>query len=240
MNLRKYVDFDDVTLACEDGQQVGAHKVILATSSPFFQSPLKRNKHAHPLIYMRGVKFENLLSIVDFIYLGETKIYQEQLDSFLGIAEELQLKGLMPQNKIFNGEVLESATVDPKQVLTTKANNSKSQELVKFEEHTPRKENSDETIALTSKICENLQELDEKVKSLMGRTKNYKTEGWKKGHMCIVCGKEGQSIHVQRHIETVHLEGFPNPCNQCDKICMNREALRSHKRRVHGKGVLSV
>ena len=34
-NLREDTDF--VTLACEDGKQVDAHKVILATSSPFFQ-----------------------------------------------------------------------------------------------------------------------------------------------------------------------------------------------------------
>ena len=54
-NLRDDHDFADVTLACEDGQQVEAHKVILAASSPFFQRLLGRNKHAHPIIYMRGM-----------------------------------------------------------------------------------------------------------------------------------------------------------------------------------------
>ena len=58
-SLRGGNDFTDVTLACEDGQQVEAHKVILATSSPFFDNLLKRN------------------------------------NSFLVIAEELHLKGLM-------------------------------------------------------------------------------------------------------------------------------------------------
>ena len=57
-NLREGHDFADVTLACEDGQQVEAHKVILASSSPFFQKLLGRNKHPHPLIYMRGKSFE--------------------------------------------------------------------------------------------------------------------------------------------------------------------------------------
>ena len=47
-NLREDNDFTDVTLACEDGQQVEAHKVILAASSPFFQKLLGRNKHPHP------------------------------------------------------------------------------------------------------------------------------------------------------------------------------------------------
>ena len=94
-NLREDNDFADVTLACEDGQQVEAHKVILAASSPFFQRLLGRNKHPHPLIYMRGIKFDDLLAIVDFLYCGEANVFQDNLDSFLGIAEELQLKGLM-------------------------------------------------------------------------------------------------------------------------------------------------
>ena len=34
-NLREDCDFADVTLACEDDQQVEAHKVILAASSLF-------------------------------------------------------------------------------------------------------------------------------------------------------------------------------------------------------------
>ena len=99
-NLREDTDFTDVTLACEDGQQIGAHKLILAASSPFFQILLKRNKHPHPLIYMRGVKPENLLAVVDFLYRGEANVYQENLDSFLAIAEELQLKGLMGQTEL--------------------------------------------------------------------------------------------------------------------------------------------
>ena len=58
-DLRQDKEFTDVTLACEDGQQVEAHKVVLVASSPFFQHILKRNKHSHPLIYMRGVRSEN-------------------------------------------------------------------------------------------------------------------------------------------------------------------------------------
>ena len=63
--LREDKDLTDVTLACEDGQQVDAHKVILAASSPFFKDILKRNKHPRPLIYMRGLKSEDLLAIID-------------------------------------------------------------------------------------------------------------------------------------------------------------------------------
>ena len=93
-NLRDTSDFVDVTLACEDGRQIEAHNVILASLSPFFQRVLKRNKHSHPLIYMKGMKSDDLTAIVDFLYFGEANVYQEGLGSFLAIAEELQLKGL--------------------------------------------------------------------------------------------------------------------------------------------------
>ena len=91
---REDKDLTDVTLACEDGKQVEAHKIILAASSPFFMEILKKNKHFHPLIYIGGLKSETLLSIVDFLYLGEAIVLQENLESFLALAEELKLKGL--------------------------------------------------------------------------------------------------------------------------------------------------
>ena len=72
-SLRSDSDFSDVTLACEDGQ-VEAHKVILASSSPFFLNLLRRNKHPHPLIYMRGLKSEDLVAMIDFLYFGEANV----------------------------------------------------------------------------------------------------------------------------------------------------------------------
>ena len=93
-DLRDDKVFTDVTLACEDGQQVEAHKVVLISFSPFFKSLLQMNKHPHPLIYMRGVKSEDLVTMTDFIYHGKANVYQENLESFLALAEELQLEGL--------------------------------------------------------------------------------------------------------------------------------------------------
>ena len=98
-DLRGDEDFTDVTLVCEDGQQVEAHKVILVASSPFFTELLRKNKHSHPLVYMRGLKGPDLVSIMDFLYFGETNIVQENLESFLELAEELKLKGLTKGNE---------------------------------------------------------------------------------------------------------------------------------------------
>ena len=38
-------DFCDVTLACSDGKQLMAHKVVLSAGSEFFHNLLKQNKH---------------------------------------------------------------------------------------------------------------------------------------------------------------------------------------------------
>ena len=87
--MRDDNNFADFTFACEDGQQVEVHKVILAASSPFFRTLLGRNKHPHPMIYMRGVKSSNLLAILDFLYRGEANVSQDDLEPFLALAEEL-------------------------------------------------------------------------------------------------------------------------------------------------------
>ena len=50
--LRDDNDLTDVTLVCNDGKQVEAHKVVLASTSPFFMELFKRNRHPHPLIYI--------------------------------------------------------------------------------------------------------------------------------------------------------------------------------------------
>ena len=107
--LRGSGDFSDVTLACEDGQQIEVHKLVLASSSPFFWELLKRNKHPHPLIYMRGVKFEDLLAIADFLYLGEANVLQDNLDTFLALAGELKLKGLTSNDR----ETVENGVKNP-------------------------------------------------------------------------------------------------------------------------------
>ena len=94
-SLRYDEDFADVTLACEDGKQLEAHKVILAISSPVFREIFTSHKHVHPLLYMRGMKSDVLVAVLDFLHCEETKVNQEDLDSFVAIAEELRLKGFM-------------------------------------------------------------------------------------------------------------------------------------------------
>ena len=85
--LRDDKELTDVTLAYEDGEHFEAHKVIMAASSPFFEQILQKSKHPHPLIYLRGYQSKIFAYLLDFLYSGEAKICEEELDIFLAIAE---------------------------------------------------------------------------------------------------------------------------------------------------------
>jgi len=97
-DLREEKDFFDITLACDDSSQVQAHKVILSACSPWFRNVLRQNPHQHPLLYLKGVKYKELVSVLNFMYQGEVNVAQEELNSFLAVAEDLRVKGLTQNN----------------------------------------------------------------------------------------------------------------------------------------------
>ena len=224
-NLRGGGDFSDVTLACEDGQHIEAHRLILAASSPFFQDLLRRSKQAYPIIYMKGIRSEDLISIIDFLYCGEANIYQDNLDSFLAIAEDLKLKGLMGQHE---NEKEMAQNSNPGSASRSMQMNSKP--TLKREKSNisdaPTLERSKERLNFDSG---DLQALDEKVKLMMEKSQNLIPSGKKRADICKVCGKEGEGIAIRDHIELKHLAGVSLPCNTCGNTFKTRRQLRMHK-----------
>ena len=226
--MRGDKEFTDVTLACEDGQQIEAHKVVLVSTSPFFMELLKRNRHPHPLLYMRG-----LMAILDFFYQGEANVCQENLDSFLALAEELKLKGLTGNTE----KEPEMMTMQNKNTKLKQENSWKSQgphSESNFDAAPPRKSSYDTKIALTNdNISVDLQDLDEQVKSMI--TKSNQSAGPGKGYMasCNVCGKELPYFNMPSHIEGNHITGVSHACDICGKVSSSRNALRMHVSRFH-------
>jgi len=87
-------NFTDVTLACADSKQISAHKVILSSASEFFERLFLNNPRKEILVYLKGISFRNLELMTKFIYLGEVEVSEENLQSFLDSAKELEIKGL--------------------------------------------------------------------------------------------------------------------------------------------------
>ena len=97
--LKTSDNFYDVTLVSDDHQQVSAHKVVLSSSSEYFKNILTSNQHSHPMLCLSGVNEGDLKNILDFIYNGEAQINQNNLDTFLDIAQRFKLEGLMQENE---------------------------------------------------------------------------------------------------------------------------------------------
>ena len=91
--IREDKDLFDCTLSCGT-KQVQAHKLILSACSPFFKAVFKQNPHNHPLLYLKGISFDDLVAILQFIYHGEVNVSQDDLNPFLAVAEDLKIKGL--------------------------------------------------------------------------------------------------------------------------------------------------
>jgi len=95
-SLRQDKDFFDVTLVSEDEVQVPAHRIILASCSPYLKKILKKNQKNTPfMLYLDGIDSSDLLQVLDYIYLGEVKVPQRNLPSFMRVSQKLKLEGLM-------------------------------------------------------------------------------------------------------------------------------------------------
>merc|ERR1711983_747382 len=82
-SLRKQGGLFDVTLATEDGHQIQAHKIILSAASNFFSDIFLKSDHTNMLVYLKGIRKDQLETVIDFIYNGEAYITQEDLKTFL-------------------------------------------------------------------------------------------------------------------------------------------------------------
>ena len=115
-NLLKDVEFTDVTLALNDEKQVKGHKAILGASSTFFRKIFHQNAVANLVLYLKGISTKDINSIMEFIYLGQTSVNKADLNTFLEVAEELKIEGLMQMDKASmsatNSDSVQEITID--------------------------------------------------------------------------------------------------------------------------------
>ena len=252
--VRKTEEYADVTLACDDGYQIKAHRIILSSSSLFFKDMLASLSHSHPLVYMRGVKHQELSNIIDFIYHGEAEVRKENLETFLDLAGELGVKGMTKQIKKphtnslnekeidfgkfrVDGETPEgnnkTVTIDVDREFNDFAYNHSKK--LQAQNTTVKAENfevmeKDESVlneseALLDTTIGDNAELEDKIDSLVEKKDGMWT--------CMKCGKFDNSKYgLRRHVET-HIDGFTHLCPKCDKTFSTRGALGAHKGRQH-------
>ena len=155
------------------------------------------------------------------------------------MAEELRLKGLKRQV-----EVEEQPPEKTSFSSSTQASNKTNTEHPALKHKTSTQESvnamttipaTETAIALNSSF--DLEELDQKVKSMMAFSENVISKKLGRARICKECGKEGQMFTIMRHIEANHMSGLCIPCKICEKILNTRRALDEHVRKFHRQSV---
>ena len=184
------------------------------------------------------MKSDDISSIVDFLYYGEANIYQDNLDTFLHIAEELELKGLKTRTGE-EGLGVENPLKNADPTSFTNEENVATENnafISKPDYEDPV--NSSTVVTLPKQECYgDMAELDQQIETMIFRGENMVEDLHKrmvKAFVCQVCGKEFcQKVNIKYHIEAYHLEGISIPCNLCQKNFKSRKSFYQHKSRFH-------
>ena len=88
--------FTDVTLVPDDGSPIQAHRFILSSGSVVLERMLSTASHLESsrgshYIYLPTVQHQDLLSLMEFIYCGETKIRPDRVEKFFRLAADLKI-----------------------------------------------------------------------------------------------------------------------------------------------------
>ena len=111
-NLRKSQVLTDVTLVCDDRKQIKAHKIVLNACSTVFRNIIESLPESSPVIYLRGIQHQEIESILDFMYLGVATFYQERMDEFLNVAQNLGIKEISNGMGILDDRIVTSGKRD--------------------------------------------------------------------------------------------------------------------------------
>ena len=234
--LRNEDFLKDVTLVGDDNHQVAAHKLVLSACSEYFKTIFKSNKYPNLLLCLEGMSSSDISNILDYIYNGEVKIFQDDLERFLAVAQRFKLKGLLggdsqheeveeeKQNDIIQPKLRKASLKREYTEINNRLQQSKVKEMNSTREIATTMENENIKMAMTEEEKNNL---DDKIHQHVEKT----NDGL---YQCNLCGKSAkQKIQIKYHIEAKHLEGIQIPCPICGKIFRSHNGLFTHKSRYH-------
>ena len=219
-DLLDHHDFADVTLVTEDGKFIKAHKVVIASGSSVMKRMFMENPHPHPLIYLTGVKYNEIQSIVTFMYLGQVEVGQDDLNNFMEIAAKFQIKGLVEEHSLTNTSS-ETMSNDDLPVKNEK-DGAKQLEINQSEEAFL---NSFETTADEDVI--------ETGGTLINEQKNLKHGLITESFPCNEClYVASDRSNLRKHKNAKHY-GVKFPCEQCSYKASYSQHLKVDKRNKH-------
>ena len=242
-------NFQDVTLASLDGQQISAHRAVLSYSSSLLSTILNQNKQTNPVIFCRGVNYQEIKSMLEFIYLGRTAVQSKELQKFLGVLQDFGVRGVTERevsgiktdndgdegdhNKDLEEKLMEAIREADGQI---KSESDSREEHPSTETNDsgsvtePRQESSqwnvtDEIIIKEETFYSHINQRT--VDPRLSRLGNFQRQG--DLYQCDLCDyKTHHKKHVLRHKITVHVK-LKFECDVCESSFSDPRSLRKHK-----------
>ena len=213
-NLYEDQDFTDVTLACEGGYTLEAHKVIVSSSSEVLSELLRQNRHPHPLIYLQGVDIKDLQALKSFMYTGKAKVDFDQNESFVEISQRF-----LSQPFEITSQSLSSDQDDQR------ISNAVQQNAIKEEISSPT---DNKPSPHTSSVWSDYTKLDIKIQEddTIGAKKTYTGTNMTRGKENAVEANAGSKLSLSGPTGSLS-------CDLCDFKSEDKTALSRHKFRSH-------
>ena len=223
-------DYSDVTLVTEDKKQIKANICILSACSPIFRDILKKENTSSTIVYLRGVQYSEIESILQFIYLGEATFYEDRMEEFLGVAKSLEIKELSNAETETNFAPKEEPSITEPETLDE---NLKKQTIVsdQFAKQPPQERTRGVVNCEKGRFdCKHCQKSFASQGGLYNHNKSIH-EGVR--YACDQCDHQAtQQSHLTIHIQSRH-ERIKYTCDQCDSRFTDKSSLNRHIQSKH-------
>jgi len=91
----------NVTLVADNNKTIDAHRFVLTYASSFFRDIFVNNPEKHLTLHLQGLKYETLVNLVKYIYIGEVLVRNECWQDFMMNATKWNLVKLIEtQDKV--------------------------------------------------------------------------------------------------------------------------------------------
>merc|ERR1719318_1868136 len=223
-NLYAQDSFSDVTIACDDGKVVKAHKIVLSTSSAVFKQILMQRSETNLLIYFGDTNYKHIEYILQYAYFGEVSLEENEPKEFLKTVQKFKINGLFSeQTKKVDSENIDLQKEGDSLPSITDKNIKENFNIEVVDTFLKDSKavvfNCDECEFTTTRPCRlnsHVREIHEGIE-----------------YPCLQCDhKERNRKRLILHLQSVH-QGISYSCDQCDFTNISKDQLKRHQEMVH-------
>ena len=232
--------FADVTLVSDDKCIFKVHKFILNACSPVFQEIFKSDTD-QKCIYLRGVYKRELEAILEFMYIGETKIKQDKVIDFIKVASDFEIKEVenifdvyktdqdLKKNIMKNEDTNEKKNVDCKQDVVDVSDDDDANRI-----ETEPRENIEDKMQTAQEVDANEISFIKEISNSIEQNKEILDDSCslkENSNSSKNCGKENNS--PQRPVEKIFNEKGKLVCQICLSEFAGYSGLYYHVKAKH-------